>query len=204
MQTWPYWSFNDSCYIKLSSARKLAQAKKRKEKQSQNVLSQDESSFNSSTIVTDKSLSSPPPPKRSRSAGIVHDKTKYVYCFKGPDKMNPNRKSFKLHPISSLRAWSSFKRQTILLKDDKIRTCITTLIDFIDSGANPFAIEVRYHHSCWQEHAYCPVLSHEYYLHLQSVSLMQAKYPFFRYVQKVIFEGHEISKIKFSENNANP
>ena len=65
---------HDSCYIKLGSARNLAQAEKRKEKQAQNVASQDETSFNSSTTVTDESFSSPPP-KRTRSAGIVHDKT---------------------------------------------------------------------------------------------------------------------------------
>ena len=42
----------DSCYIKLCSATKLVQVEKRKEKQSQNVVSPDESSFNSSTTIT--------------------------------------------------------------------------------------------------------------------------------------------------------
>ena len=83
---------HNSCYIKLCSPRKLAQAEKRKEKQLQNVVSQDESSFNTSSTVTDKSFSFPPP-KRTCSAGIVHDKAKCIWCFKGPDKKPPNRKS---------------------------------------------------------------------------------------------------------------
>ena len=137
----------DSCYLRLCSTRKLAQAEKCKEKQFQNVVSQDESSFNSSTTVTNKSFSSPPP-KRTRNAGIVHDKAKYIWYFKRLDKNHPNRKFSKLHLNSSLRAWSSFKRHTILLKDDETQTRITTLVDFIDSGTDPFATEVRYYHSC--------------------------------------------------------
>ena len=35
-----------------------------------------------------------------------------------------------------------------LLKDDETQTRITTLVDFIDSGTDPFATEVRYYHSC--------------------------------------------------------
>ena len=120
---------HDSCYIKLCSPTKLAQAEKRKEKQPQNVVSQDESSFNSSTTVTVKSFSFPPP-KRTCSAGIIYDKAKCIWCFKGPGKKHSNRKSSKLHLISSLRAWPSFIRHTILLKGYEIRMRITTLIDF--------------------------------------------------------------------------
>ena len=60
---------------KVIKTSKLAQAEKRKEIQSQKVESKDESSINSSTNVTDEGFSFPPP-KRSRSAGIVHDKPK--------------------------------------------------------------------------------------------------------------------------------
>ena len=183
--------------IRLCRARKLAQTEKRKEKQSQNVVSQDEISFNSSTTVTNKSFSSPQP-KRTQSAGIIHDKTKCIWCFKGPDQKHPNRKSSKLYLIFSLRALSSFKRHTILLKDDEIQTRLKTLIDFIDSGRDPcdIDIEVRYHHSCWQEHESHPVLSDEDHIHLQNVSLIEAKYLFFRHVQKVIFEELEIKTLE--------
>ena len=75
---------HDSSYIKLCSPRKLAQVEKRKEKQSQNVVFQDESNFNSSPTVTDESFSSPPA-KCTCSAGIAHDKTKCIWCFKRPD-----------------------------------------------------------------------------------------------------------------------
>ena len=77
--------------------------------------------------------------------------------------------------------YTLFPNYTILLKDDEIRTRITTLIDFNDSRTDPFAIEVRYHHSCWQEHVSHPVLSDEDHIHLQNVfpnrskiSLLQA------------------------------
>ena len=111
-------------------------------------VSEDESSFNSSAIVINRSFSSLPP-KRIRSTVLDHDKTKCVWCFKGPNKKHPNR---KLHLISSLRACSSFKRHTILLKDNEIRTRIKAVIDFINSNTDPFANEVLYLHSCWQEH----------------------------------------------------
>ena len=186
---------HDSCYISLCNARKLAQAEKRKEKHSQNVVSQDESSFNTSTTVSKETFSSSPP-KRTRSAGIVHNKTKCIWCFKGPDKKHSSRKSSKLHFISPLQAWSSFKRHTVLLKDDEIRMRITTLIDFIDSGTDIFAIEVRYHYSCWQEHVSHPVLSDKDHIHLQNVSIIEAKHLFFRHVQMIIFEEHEIRTLE--------
>ena len=151
LETWAHWFFvHDNCYIKFCSPMKLAQAKKQKEKQSAIVVPDDESSFNSSTTVTDESFSSLPP-KRTLNAGIVYDKTKWIWCFKGLNKKHPNRKSSKWHFISSHRTWSPFKNHTILLKDE-IRTRITTLIDFIDSHTDPFAIVVQYQHSCWQEH----------------------------------------------------
>ena len=64
------------------------------------------------------------------------------------------------------------------------------LIDFIDFGADSFAIKVRYHHSCWQELVSHLVLSDKDHIHLENVSLIKAKYLFFRHAQKVIFEEH--------------
>ena len=62
-----------SCYIKLCRPRKLVQVEKSKEKQLQNVVSQDECSLNSSTTVTDETFSCLPP-----SAGVAPDKTKCI------------------------------------------------------------------------------------------------------------------------------
>ena len=180
---------------KVIKTSKLAQAEKRKEIQSQKAESKDESSLSSSTNVTDEGFSFPPP-KRSRSAGIVHDKPKRIWCFKGPDKKHANRVSTKLYLTSSLRVWSSFKRHTILMKGDEIQMRITTLIDVIDSGTDPFGIEVQYHHSCWQEHMSHPALSDEDHINLRNVSLIEAKYLLFRQFQKVIFEEHEIRTLQ--------
>ena len=84
---------HNSCYIKLCSPRNLAQSQKRKEKQSQNVASEDESSFNSGTTITDESFSFPAP-KRTCSTSIVHGKTKCIWYFNGPDRRRSNPKSF--------------------------------------------------------------------------------------------------------------
>ena len=73
---------------------------------------------------------------------------------------------------------------------------ITTLIDFIDSGTDLFANEVRYHHGCWQEHVSHPVPSDKDHIHLQNVFLIEAKYLFLRHAQKVIFEEHLQSLLK--------
>ena len=67
-------SMHDSCYIKLCSPRKLTQAEKRKQKQLQHIVSEDESGFKSNTAVTDNSFSSLPN-ERTHTVGIVHDKT---------------------------------------------------------------------------------------------------------------------------------
>ena len=77
---------------------------------------------------------------------------------------------------------------------DKIRTRITTLTDVINFGTNPFAIEVRYHHSCWQEHISHPVLSDEDHIHLQNVFLIEAKYLSFKI--SLLFEEHEIRTLQ--------
>ena len=79
-----------------------------------------------------------------------------------------------------------------MLKDNEIRTQITILLDFIDSGTDSFAIEVRYHRSSLQERLSNPVFIHKDHIRLPNVSLIEAKYLFFRHVQKVIFEEHEI------------
>ena len=82
---WKLWLtglfMHDSCCIKLCSPRKLYQEEILKEKQLQSVVSEDRSSCSSSTTVTDESFSSPPP-KRTHTAGIVHNKTKDIWCFK--------------------------------------------------------------------------------------------------------------------------
>ena len=73
---------------------------------------------------------------------------------------------------------------------------ITTLIDFIDSRTDRIAIEMQYHHSCWQKHVSHPILLDEDHIHLQNISLIKAEYLFFKHVQKVIFEEHEIGLCK--------
>ena len=85
---------HDICYLKLYSPRKLPRIEKPKEEQSQYVVSQDESSFSSSTTVTNESFSSPPS-TRTRSASIAQNKTKCIWCFNGPDKKHLDRKFSK-------------------------------------------------------------------------------------------------------------
>ena len=130
---------HNSCYIKLciqGSQRKW----KTVNKSSHRTLSKDESSFNSSTTVTKENFSSSSL-NRTHTASVVHDKTKCICSFHVQDKQQPNRNSSKLFLI--IPNYSKlFKRHTILLKDDETRISVTTLVDFIDSGTDPFAIEV--------------------------------------------------------------
>ena len=73
-----------------------------------------------------------------------------------------------------------------------MRDRIVTLIDYVDSGTDPFALEIRYHHNCWQEHVSHPILLDKDHIHLKNVSSIEVKYLFFRKVQKVVFGEHEI------------
>lgn len=84
----------------------------------------------------------------------------------------------------------------MLLKDNEIRTPMTTLIDFIDSDTDPFAIEVIYHHSCWHEPVSHPVFSDKDHMHFLKVSLIESKSLFFTHVQMVIFEKHKIRTLQ--------
>ena len=116
--------------------------------------------------------------------------------FQGTRQKAPKPQIFQITLYFSTPSMVIFKRHTVLLKDDAIRMCITTLIDFIDYGTDIFAIEVRYHYSCWQEHMSHPVLSDKDYIHLQNVSIIEAKYLFFRHVQMIILEEHEIRTLE--------
>ena len=182
---------HSSCYLTLCNTKKLEQAKIRNQKALDDAVIVD--GINNINNV-DNVVS--PPPKRRRSAGSLHDKSKCVWCFTGLDTKHPDRKSSKLHIISSRRAWSVFKKHTVLLEDDEMRARLVTLIDFIDSGTDPFAVEVRYHHKCWQKYVSHPVFSEVDHLHLQNVSLVEAKSLFFRHVEKVIFQEHEIRTLQ--------
>ena len=55
---------------------------------------------------------------------------------------------------------------------------------------------MRYHPSCWQEHAAHRDFSDEDHIYLQNVSLIEAKHLVFRHVQKVIFEEHKVRTLQ--------
>ena len=183
-----------SCYTTLSNPVKLQQAKKRKEKLLSVKEEEKENVETSACSVyhDDEDLSS----KRRRSDGSLHDKTKCVWRFSGDDERHPGRKFSKLSLISTQDAWSKFKQHTVLLEDQSMRSRIVTLINFVDSGTDPFAVEIRYHLECWLQYVSHPKLSDQDHLHLQNVTLMEAKSLFFRHVKEVIFENHEIRTLQ--------
>ena len=84
---------HDSCYIKLCSPRKLV----KEEKQSQNVVSEDESSFNSSTTVTNQSFLSPS--KERQHCSII---LKTILCKHASKTLldNTSKRVLKYSPIS--------------------------------------------------------------------------------------------------------
>ena len=77
-----------------------------------------------------------------------------------------------------------------------MRSRIVTLINFVDSGTDPFAVEIRYHLECWLQYVSHPKLSDQDHLHLQNLILRKLYLFFFRHVKEVIFENHEIKTLQ--------
>ena len=129
-----------------------------------------------------------PSPKRLRSSvsGSLHNKTKCVWCMQGEDTRHPNRVRNKLFRINTQSAWRAFKRHTVLIENEQLRDRLTRLIESTSALSDPFANDIMYHHVCWMKHIHNTHFKPDDAMHLQSVSLSEAKNLFFRYVDSVI------------------
>ena len=93
---------HDTCRLNLSSAKKLKQATVGQKKQEVN-----ECQAQSSSVSRVPSPTAAPAAKRLRSTlGVIHDRTKCVWCCKTETAKHPES---KLKLISSVHACASFK-----------------------------------------------------------------------------------------------
>lgn len=112
--------------------------------------------------------------------------------MKGHDTKHPGRN--KWHNMQTKDAWYSFKRHTVHLTDDNMRSRILTLIKATN---DPFATEIRYHRACWRN--YVTKLDDnidEDCLHLENVRLSEVKEMCFQHARTVIFEQHELRSLQ--------
>jgi len=179
----------ESCYIYVSSSRKLEQAKKHK--------TRDEST--SSTMEDEKQQKKPEqektiPAKRLHSSmsGPLHDKSKCVWCMKREDPKHPTRAHGKLLRISTYR---SFKLHTVYTEDQDMKERITRLVESTAALSDTFVADIYYHHSCWLTYVNYKDSSLEN-MHHQNVRMSDARILFFKHVESVIFKEHEIRSLQ--------
>ena len=68
----------------------------------------------------------------------------------------------------------------------------------IESTSDPFAVEIRYHRSCWRKYisSYTQTGKDDPMLHLQHVRLSEAREIFFKHVRTVVLEEHEFRTLQ--------
>lgn len=183
---------HQSCKLTLWNAKKLEQAKTRREKiKAQESQSQSESS----SMSEEFSPAATPPAKRLRSSvgGLVHEPTKCIWCCKAESPKHPES---KLSLISYDHAWAVFKRHTVAIEDQNIRDRINCVIDYV--GDDPFAIEIRYHNKCWLKyvHGFLKMSEDDKLPRMHNVNLREAQTIFFEHIRTVIFEEHELRSLQ--------
>ena len=182
---------HNSCYISLCSKQHLQKAITREKKKREAEQASEEPEFD---IPTPESVPLSPLKKKTRlSTGTVHNKDRCVWCMKAEDGKHPSRSSGTLLRIEQISRWITFKRHVPFLKDVEMRRRITILVD---STSDPFAEDIRYHHSCWTEYVLRNLDKPLTECHLQSINIDDARKLFFRHVDKVIFENREIRRLQ--------
>ena len=136
----------------------------------------------------------PPPTKTTRAtySGALYDKYHCVWCGEKEDSKHPDRANFKLYRICQRSAWNTFKRHPVFLNDDHDRERMTAVVNAISGLSDIYASDIRYHKKCWRDN----IINAQRLSHLQSVSLEEARSLFFKHVDSVIFEEHEIRTLQ--------
>ena len=180
-----------SCYVTLSSKRKLSQFQKRK-------YESDISSQQVAESVSDNCISEPEcsaPKKLRSSTGVLHNKKLCIWCMKGKSKKSDNCKNLLL--LSTTDAWMKFKNHTMYIDDQETRGRLNMLISSIHDCHTAFGLEIRYHRKCWYDNVkYRKPLTDEGSQHLQYVNFREAQVIFFEFVQQVIFTYHEFRTLQ--------
>ncbi|KAF3859862.1 hypothetical protein F7725_000117 [Dissostichus mawsoni] len=105
----------------------------------------------------------------------------------------PNRVRGTLFRLNTHSAWRSFKRHPVLIEDVDLRDRLTRLIE---STSDPFANDIMYHHACWRKYVNHTHFKPDDAMHLQNVSLSEARNFFFRHVDSIIFTEREIRSLQ--------
>ena len=113
-----------TCYVSLSSQRKLHQSEKRKVTEEESQLNLDDVSQSCDDQYQECSA----PKKLRSSVGVIHDKNLCVWCMKGDFKRGGTMNKMSL--LSTRDAWMKFKVHTVRLEDTETRSRLYTLIHF--------------------------------------------------------------------------
>ena len=109
---------------------------------------------------------------------------------------HPNRARSKLFRLNTVSAWRTFRRHPVIIEDTQLRDRLTRLVESTSALSDPFANDIMYHHACWQKYISHSQLRADDAMHLQDVSLSEARSLFFRHVDNVIFNEHEIRSLQ--------
>ena len=189
---------HQKCYITISSSEKLAKAEQRKKKQSDNAQCSSQASVSEMPYHSDEETEQQLPSKRLRSSvcGPLHNKTKCVWCMQGEDSKHPKRAQGQLYRLNTHSAWRSFRRHTVLIEDEELRSRLSKLVESTTALSDPFANDIMYHHACWLKYITNTKLQQDDAIHLQNVNLSEARQLFFRHVDSVIFTEREIRSLQ--------
>ena len=95
--------------------------------------------------------------------------------MKGKDTKHPERAKGKLYRLNTYPAWHAFKRHTVLIEEEELRSHLTQLVESTSVLSDPFAVDIMYHYACWQKHVNNTKLKPDDAMHLQNVCLSEAR-----------------------------
>ena len=184
-----------TCRLKLGDSKRLERALSR---------TRQEEEFPESAQSNDLIPSSELPANissvhRQSQTGNLHDKNLCIFCMKGEDLKHRDRKSSNLRLLEQKSTWMKLKSATIFLKDEIVRERI---LHFIRECEDPFAREVRYHKSCWNQHIRYG-RQEEGTLHVQYVRKEEVNQLFIEHVRECVIKDKEPRTLKGLMNDYN-
>ena len=131
--------FHTLCKTEFASKNKLEQSKARKAEAETSALKSCNDSSSEDVSLSSKRLS-------CSTTGLLHNKDLCIWCMKPEDTKHPGRDRWCF--LQQMDAWHTFKDHTVYLEDASMRDRILTVIA---NTRDPFAVEIRYHPSCWKK-----------------------------------------------------
>lgn len=110
--------------------------------------------------------------------------------MKSKDKRHPNRTRSKLFRLNTMSAWRIFRRHLVFVEDIQLRDRLTRLVESTSALSELFA------NDCWPKYISLVKLRADDAMHLQNVSLFEAKGLFLKHVDDIILNEHEIRSLQ--------